>query len=585
MAETSKLSPAEEASERALAAVRDAIVKSKDFKLEAGAGAGKTYSLVKALQYLIEREGRRLPRLNQRIACITFTNVAKDEIEARTDRNPVIHCDTVHAFSWSIISGFQAQLRSHLPALEGWAGHPWGERLKEAGGVGFRTIEYTLGYRGITEDAISLHHNDVLPLTIKMFEYEKFRHIFRSKYPIILIDEYQDTDADWIAAIREHFVGKDEPPLFGFFGDHWQKIYGDGCGELADPNVIHIGKQANFRSVSAIVDCLNRMRPELKQFVVDPKAPGEVHVFHTNGWTGQRGTGPHYGGDLPDDEANRALAEVKERLVTAGWDFSPERTKILMLTHRALGKQQGYGSLPSVFGDNNAFTKKEQAHIAFFADHLEPACRAFAAKRYGEMFDALGANKTYLLKAADKKNWSESMQRLDVLRTSGTVGDVIKHLREVQIPRLAEAAERLELKLESFDFSTGEELPRALRELQKFHDVPYAEVISLTNYLDGHSPFETKHGVKGAEFENVLVVVGRGWNRYNFGKMLENVPAQNSLSDKDRADFEDNRNLFYVCCSRPQKRLALLFTQELSAGAMKTVEEWFGVDNINALYT
>ena len=77
MAEAGKLSSAEEASERAFAAVRDAIDKSKDFKLEAGAGAGKTYSLVKALQYLIGREGRRLPRLNQRIACITFTNVAK----------------------------------------------------------------------------------------------------------------------------------------------------------------------------------------------------------------------------------------------------------------------------------------------------------------------------------------------------------------------------------------------------------------------------------------------------------------------------------------------------------------------------
>lgn len=584
MAETGKLSPAEEASERALAAVRDAIEKSKNFKLEAGAGAGKTYSLVKALQYLIEREGRRLLRLNQRIACITFTNVAKDEIEARTDRNPLIHCDTIHAFSWSTISGFQVQLRSHLSALEGWTGDPWEERLKEAGGIGSRTIEYTLGYRGITEDAISLHHNDVLPLAIKMFEYEKFRHIFRFKYPIILIDEYQDTDADWIAAIREHFLGKEGPPHFGFFGDHWQKIYGDGCGELTDPNVTPIGKQANFRSVSAIVDCLNRMRPELKQFVVDPKASGKVHIFHTNDWAGQRQKGAHYSGDLLDNEAKNALTEVKKRLVSAGWDLSPERTKILMLTHRALGKQQGYSSLPSVFSDNNAFTKKEQAHIAFFADHLEPACRAFAAKRYGEMFNVLGANKTYLLKAADKKKWSESMQRLNTLRTSGSVGDVVKHLREVQMPRLAEAAERLELKLESFDYSTGEEMPRALRELQQFHDVPYAEVISLTNYLDGHSPFETKHGVKGAEFENVLVVVGRGWNRYNFSKMLENVPAQNGLTDRDRAAFEDNRNLFYVCCSRPQKRLALLFTQELSSGAIKTVEDWFGTGSIDSVY-
>ncbi|EOV6725562.1 hypothetical protein ACN9WY_003653 [Salmonella enterica] len=51
-------------------------------------------------------------------------------------------------------------------------------------------------------------------------------------------------------------------------------------------------------------------------------------------------------------------------------------------------------------------------------------------------------------------------------------------------------------------------------------DIPYSEVKSLRRYLDGHSPFETKHGVNGAEFENVLVVVGRGWNQYNFGEML-----------------------------------------------------------------
>jgi len=583
MTEPTELSPAEEASERALTAVREAIEKSNSFKLEAGAGAGKTYSLVKALQFLIKREGERLPRLNQRIACITFTNVAKEEIKARTDRSPLIHCDTIHAFCWSVISGFQSQLRVHLQELEGWSSDPWEERLKEAGGPGSRRIEYSLGYRGITDEAISIHHNDVLPLTIRLLGYEKFRNIFRYRYPVILIDEYQDTNADWIAAIREHFFCKGGPPLFGFFGDHWQKIYGDGCGELVDTTITEIGKQANFRSASAVVDCLNRMRPELKQFVLDPDVRGEVRIFHTNEWPGIRLTGPHYGGDLPDDAANNTISEVKSRLTKAGWDLSAERTKILMLTHRALGKQQGYSSLASVFRDNNSFTKKEQAHIAFFVDHLEPACRAFAAKRYGEMFAALGASKSYLLKAADKKDWSDSMTRLLEIRQTGTVADVVAHLREFRIPRLADAVEKIELRLETFDPSEGEEMPRSLMEVRKLHDIPYQEIISVTNYLEGHSPFETKHGVKGAEFENVLVIVGRGWNKYNFGKMLENVPKQDTLSEKDRATFENNRNLFYVACSRPKRRLALLFTQQLSPGALNTVESWFEKQNIESV--
>ena len=576
MTEPAKLSPAEEASERALSAIRKAIEEGKSYKLEAGAGAGKTYSLVKSLQFLIQREGNRLSRLNQRIACITFTNVAKEEIEGRTDRSPVIHCDTIHAFCWSLISGFQSQLRSHLPELQGWTGDPWADRLAEVGGTGSRTIEYTLGYHGITDEAISIHHNDVLPLTIKLFGYEKFRNLFRYRYPIILIDEYQDTDADWIAAMKEYYFGKDGSPLFGFFGDHWQKIYGNGCGELVDPAITNIGKEANFRTVSTIVDCLNRMRPELKQFVVDTKALGEVRVFHTNDWSGERLKGAHYGGDLPDDEANNALTTVKECLIETGWDLSAERTKILMLTHRALGKQQGYSSLPTVFRDNNSFTRKEQPHIAFFVDYLEPSCRAFTNKHYGEMFAVLRANKSHLLKAADKKRWSESMQHLIHLRETSSVADVVVHLRKAQVPRLADAAEKLELRLEGFDPASGEEMPRSLIELQKLHKIPYREIISVTDYLDGHSPFETKHGVKGAEFENVLVVVGRGWSKYNFGKMLENVSSQETLNKKEHASFENNRNLFYVACSRPKKRLALLFTQKLSVGAIKTVENWFG---------
>lgn len=53
-------------------------------------------------------------------------------------------------------------------------------------------------------------------------------------------------------------------------------------------------------------------------------------------------------------------------------------------------------------------------------------------------------------------------------------------------------------------------MPRTLKELSSLREVPYKEIVSLCRYLSGHSPFETKHGIKGAEFENVLVVVGRG---------------------------------------------------------------------------
>ena len=176
-----------------------------------------------------------------------------------------------------------------------------------------------------------------------------------------------------------------------------------------------------------------------------------------------------------------------------------------------------------------------------------------------------------------------AMDQLIQLRNGGTVGEVINHLRQTGRPRLPDPVERRERELAQFDSDAGEEMSRALTEIQALHAVAYQEIIALSRYLSGHSPFETKHGVKGAEFDNVLVVVGRGWNQYDFNKMLElagNVPQ---IPVDKLAAFERNRNLFYVTCSRPRRRLAIVFTQLLSDAAMATVGAWFGTDAIEAL--
>lgn len=570
--------PAEEASARALAEVYGCLDRGESFLLEAGAGAGKTYTFVKALQYLIKRDQHKLPRRHQKIACITFTNVAKEEIEARTDRSPLIYCDTVHAFCWSLISGFQRQIRDRLPQMPHWP-----EKIAESGDLGERAIQYTLGHRSIRDGHVSLHHDDVLLLAVSFTDSEKFRRIIANKYPIILIDEYQDTNAAWVEAIKSHFLGQPKSPQFGFFGDHWQKIYGDGCGNIEHPSLKIIGKEANFRSAPIIVDCLNRMRPELPQFVVDPSAQGSVQVFHTNNWTGVRQTGQHWGGDLPDGVARAALERIIERLTHNGWDLSPKKTKILMLTHRVLASKQGYSSLPNVFSFNQSFTNKEHSHIAFFADVVEPACEAYRAHKYGEMFVALGGNVPTVRCHADKEKWKTAMEKLIQLRMNETVGAVLDFMRQVRRPRLPDAVERRERELEQFQRGNGQEMPEALIELEKLRAVSYREITALCLYLSGHSPFETKHGVKGAEFDNVLVIVGRGWNQYNFNEMLELAGDSLHVPANKKAAFERNRNLFYVACSRPKKRLALMFTQKLSKVAIQTVSNWFGIGAIEAL--
>ena len=572
------LNPAEQAAEEARARVYASIDQGRSFLVEAGAGAGKTESLIKALRYLIENRGVDLLRRNQRVACITYTNVATDEIKSRTDGHPAILSSTIHSFCWTLIKDFQPQMRERLPSLPGWP-----ERLAEAGGIGTRRIEYELGYPRAKkeEQHISLGHDDVISLTVALMQQTKFRNLFAARYPILLIDEYQDTNEKFAKALASHFLDGGEGPLIGFFGDHWQKIYGDGCGKIEHTRLLRINKKANFRSVPVIVAALNRMRPELPQEVTDPNAEGVVAVYHTNNWVGERRKGQHWGGDLPADVAHQYFLALKEGLSAEGWSFEADKTKILMLTHKLLAAEQGYSSFADIFQYNDAFLKKEDPHIAFLLDTVESVCIAYENKRFGEMFAALGEHKPAIQSHGDKKEWASAMEVLLKLRSTGSIGAVLDHLRRTKHPRLPDAVERRARELEQAEqVATAEHSP-SNDQLRKLRDISYREVIALDQFIDGHTPFSTKHGVKGAEFDNVLVIFGRGWNQYDFNQMLE--WAGNRIPSGKEPIFERNRNLFYVVCSRPKKRLALLFTQKLSAQAMNTLSLWFGQSSIKSI--
>ena len=400
------------------------------------------------------------------------------------------------------------------------------------------------------------------------------------RFPVLFIDEYQDTNVDFAKSIVSHFLDSGEGPLIGLFGDSWQKIYRDGCGLIEHENLKFIGKEANFRSVKTVVDVLNRIRPALPQEVKDPAATGSVAVYHSNNWVGTRRSGGHWAGDLHSQDAHNYLEEVRHRLEDEGWAFVPEKTKILMLTHATLAAEQNYSHIDGAFEYKDSFIKKENSHIAFLVDTLEPACIAYMNGHYGEMFFVLGARSLIIKAQEDKRAWVRDMNKLLELRESGTIGQVLDHLKNVKRPRLPDAVKKAELELSTASAETIA-ASRGLTEISRLRDIPYQELVSLADFLNDHTPFSTKHGVKGAEFENVLVVLGRGWNLYNWNQFLE--LSLGSIPSDKISFYERNRNLFYVASSRPKKRLALLFTQKISASAISTLTYWFGKEAIHSL--
>ena len=86
----------------------------KSFFLFAGAGSGKTRSLVTALQHIQKSLGERLKVKGQRVGVITFTNAASDEIKRRLLFDPLIDVRTIHSFAWLLIEGLNQDIREWL---------------------------------------------------------------------------------------------------------------------------------------------------------------------------------------------------------------------------------------------------------------------------------------------------------------------------------------------------------------------------------------------------------------------------------------------------------------------------------------
>lgn len=574
MNHSSGSSPAEIAAQKALDEMYTAIRSGQSFRLEAGAGAGKTYSLVHALRTLIEEQGAALQRKGQRIACVTYTNVATEEIVSRTDGHPAIYASTIHSFCWGLIKSFQPFLQEQLFLIPAWQ-----KKFVEAeiDGVHRRRIDYDLGHRHIDDDCVYLHHDDVLALMVALMTQPKFRRVLTAQFPIVFIDEYQDTNESFADSVIEHFVQLEEGPLIGLFGDSWQKIYRDGKGVIDHPKIRVIGKMANFRSAPIIVGALNKLRPELPQHVMNEDKRGSVAVYHTNNWVGTRRTENHWQGDLPAEVAHNYLETLREHLTAEGWVFSPKRTKVLMLTHNILAAEQDYQQIAKIFPYNDSFIKKEDPYIEFLVDTVEPASEAFITGRYGEMFKSMGTRADVLRTHEEKTSWIQDVRTLVSLRDSGTIGDVLDHLKKTKRPRLSTKVKKAEEELAG---ASEEELQDSsrLQQRQSLRGIPYSEIVSLAKFVNDHTVFSTKHGVKGAEFENVLVVFGRGWNNYNWNQFLEWFAA--GVPDGEESTYERNRNLFYVACSRPKMRLAMLFTQELSLQALSALKDIFDGKNI-----
>lgn len=105
--------------------------------------------------------------------------------------------------------------------------------------------------------------------------------------------------------------------------------------------------------------------------------------------------------------------------------------------------------------------------------------------------------------------------------------------------------------------------------MAKLLAIQYAEISNYCDVLQHDLPYSTKHGVKGDQFQNVLVILddaGANWNQYSFGNLLAGI-------DTSENRIKRSRNLFYVCCSRAKDKLIVA---DLGPAVQTKIETLFG---------
>lgn len=90
--------------------IQECIDDNTPFVFEAGAGAGKTYTLIQSLKHILSKYGNKLKIHNQKIRCITYTNVAVQEIKERLGNTNLVIVSTIHEFLWEEIKKYQTEL-------------------------------------------------------------------------------------------------------------------------------------------------------------------------------------------------------------------------------------------------------------------------------------------------------------------------------------------------------------------------------------------------------------------------------------------------------------------------------------------
>ena len=562
------------------------------FVVTAGAGSGKTTSLVKALAHVAANRRRQLRARTQQIACITYTEVAAAEIHRDVQDDPLVYVSTIHSFLWRALAPFQSDIGD-------WIKAQLAAKLDEAN----RTIETIKapdkraakvedriryerqqdGLRAVKKYTYSvgpdygrgqIGHADILKMVPQLLiDRPLLARVVAARFPIIFVDESQDTDTQVVNSLIHLYRTVSSDLCLGFFGDTMQQIYPTGIGRVpAEPDWALINKPENFRSSHRVLEVVNRVRADADGNQQTPGRPAA-----------QTPDGHAYFFVLPGDADRVTSMDTVRRWLAqqtsnnAWLSDAPDGAKILVAMHKLAARRIGFANLHAAFHPRNApslatrFDEGTAWPITPFTDVILAVCDESTPnaairvlRKHGSVLrDSIappGVARTRLASAR------QAITELRALVTAAGPRSVGQALRLAHHHGLIDPVPQLARYLDPDGPHSNQVLADKTREiLDAFMACDIREIEAYHRYITHQSPYSTQHATKGAEYPRVIVVLDDSEGAlpsYSYDKLLglaelSKTDHENKATGKDTT-VDRSRRLLYVCVSRAQEDLAVI---------------------------
>ncbi|OOF55409.1 hypothetical protein BKK56_06635 [Rodentibacter genomosp. 2] len=553
----------------------------RSFLLFAGAGSGKTRTLVNVLQKLKNNHKKELMKRNQKIAVITFTNAACEEIRHRLQYDSIFHVSTIHSFSWELIKPFtkdikiflQEKLKDDISDLKNKLNRARSDSSKKNYQKDIEKKEIRLNSLNEISCFIyspveilvgkgTLNHSEVITIFTKFItEFTLMKSILISLYPILFIDECQDTEKELLKSLIQTQQCNKETFCLGLFGDLMQQIYSIGYSELVDNLPKDWEKPCkidNYRCPSRIVELINKINelnnPKHTKQICQKDNSGLVRLFILN-----------------NDSKDKLAKEQGIRENMSDMCKDPHwkdirNVKTLVLEHSMAANRAGFRefflplSRDNIIRDN--LLQKTGTSFLFLLHQFLPLVDNIKSNNHFEIMKIL---KKYSPLMRDEKIISDFKVLEKIIKDFNinenlSLKEILTYIYSEKLLEIPDDIQnglhfdRQEYEDRDKDFLWNQALNATLKQFRKYD-----------SYIKGELGFDTHQGVKGLEFPRVMAILDDNESNgflFNYNKLLETEP----LSNTDRKNIElgkDNvisrtARLFYVICSRAMESLAVV---------------------------